>query len=179
MKLGKGHFKNSIRKCRACSMHGCPGVASRAGTPGFRAPEILQRCINQTPKVDVWAAGVIFASLLTRRYPFFHQNGRGHQVRLSKDGISARKENKKECNVICFLFFCLFFFRKVEKYKQENKTTNVPSYTPMRTTQHNTTQHKIKEYLQLRTHARVLNPKSITGRHVDVGYNFRVLRVSE
>eukprot|EP00501_MAST-03F_sp_TOSAG23-6_P002515 GSMAST32.ASY1.ANO1.2652.1 assembled CDS len=31
-----------------------------AGTPGFRAPEVLQKCINQTPKVDIWAAGVRF-----------------------------------------------------------------------------------------------------------------------
>lgn len=43
----------------------------RAGTPGFRAPEILLRCQNQSTKIDIWSTGVIFASLLSGRYPFF------------------------------------------------------------------------------------------------------------
>lgn len=45
--------------------------APRAGTPGFRPPEVLLRYLEQTTAVDMWSAGVIFASLLTRRYPFF------------------------------------------------------------------------------------------------------------
>ena len=49
----------------------CPGEASRAGTPGFRAPEVLAKSILQSTKIDMWSAGVIFASLLTKRYPFF------------------------------------------------------------------------------------------------------------
>ncbi|KAH7980302.1 hypothetical protein HPB49_014525 [Dermacentor silvarum] len=46
-------------------------IAPRAGTPGFRAPEVLLKCRNQTTAVDMWSAGVIFLSLLSGRYPFF------------------------------------------------------------------------------------------------------------
>ena len=45
--------------------------ASRAGTPGFRSPEMLMKHPGQTMAVDMWAAGVIFLSLLSGRYPFF------------------------------------------------------------------------------------------------------------
>ncbi|KAH9424369.1 Cell division control protein 7 [Dermatophagoides pteronyssinus] len=45
-----------------------------AGTPGFRAPEILLRYSNQSTKIDIWSCGVIFASLLSGRYPFFRCN---------------------------------------------------------------------------------------------------------
>jgi cell division control protein 7 len=48
-----------------------PMPGSRAGTRGFRAPEVLAGAVNQTTAIDVWAAGVIFLSLLTQRYPFF------------------------------------------------------------------------------------------------------------
>lgn len=43
----------------------------RAGTAGFRAPEILLRSATQTTKIDVWSAGVIMACILSGRYPFF------------------------------------------------------------------------------------------------------------
>ncbi|ELW72635.1 Cell division cycle 7-related protein kinase [Tupaia chinensis] len=46
-------------------------VAPRAGTPGFRAPEVLTKCPNQTTAIDMWSAGVIFLSLLSGRYPFY------------------------------------------------------------------------------------------------------------
>ncbi|XP_006831031.1 PREDICTED: cell division cycle 7-related protein kinase [Chrysochloris asiatica] len=46
-------------------------VAPRAGTPGFRAPEVLTKCPNQTTAIDIWSAGVIFLSLLSGRYPFY------------------------------------------------------------------------------------------------------------
>ena len=45
--------------------------APRAGTPGFRAPEVLLKKMDQTSAIDIWSAGVIFAALLSRRYPFF------------------------------------------------------------------------------------------------------------
>ena len=48
--------------------------ANRAGTRGFRAPEVLFKCDNQTPAVDVWSAGVILISFLTARFPFFNSN---------------------------------------------------------------------------------------------------------
>jgi len=53
----------------------CQGLshlhAARAGTPGFRPPEVLLKCHTQTVAVDMWAVGVILLSLLARAYPFF------------------------------------------------------------------------------------------------------------
>ncbi|BES93775.1 STYKc [Nesidiocoris tenuis] len=45
--------------------------APRAGTPGFRPPEVLLRSPDQDTAVDIWAAGVIFLCILSRMYPFF------------------------------------------------------------------------------------------------------------
>ncbi|KAF4076322.1 hypothetical protein AMELA_G00212950 [Ameiurus melas] len=49
-------------------------VAPRAGTPGFRAPEVLTKCPDQGTAIDVWSAGVVLLSLLSGRYPFFKAN---------------------------------------------------------------------------------------------------------
>lgn len=49
--------------------------APRAGTRGFRAPEILLRFLDQDTRIDVWSAGVIFLSMLSCRYPFFRASG--------------------------------------------------------------------------------------------------------
>lgn len=46
--------------------------ANRAGTRGFRAPEVLFKCTNQSTKIDIWAAGVILLTFLSRRFPFFN-----------------------------------------------------------------------------------------------------------
>uniref|UniRef100_A0A8D0DXA7 non-specific serine/threonine protein kinase n=1 Tax=Salvator merianae TaxID=96440 RepID=A0A8D0DXA7_SALMN len=46
-------------------------IAPRAGTPGFRAPEVLTKCPNQSTAIDIWSAGIIFLSLLSGRYPFY------------------------------------------------------------------------------------------------------------
>ncbi|EFE29607.1 cell cycle protein kinase, putative [Trichophyton benhamiae CBS 112371] len=46
--------------------------ANRAGTRGFRAPEVLFKCTSQTTKLDVWSVGVILLTFLARRFPFFH-----------------------------------------------------------------------------------------------------------
>lgn len=46
--------------------------ANRAGTRGFRAPEVLLKCSNQTTKIDMWSAGVMLLTILTRRFPFFN-----------------------------------------------------------------------------------------------------------
>lgn len=45
--------------------------APRAGTPGFRAPEVLLRSYEQSYAIDIWSAGVMLISLLSGRYPFF------------------------------------------------------------------------------------------------------------
>ncbi|SPO05519.1 probable mitogen-activated protein kinase HOG1 [Cephalotrichum gorgonifer] len=46
--------------------------ANRAGTRGFRAPEVLFKCTEQTTKLDIWSAGVILLTILSRRFPFFN-----------------------------------------------------------------------------------------------------------
>ncbi|KAF9288891.1 hypothetical protein BGZ68_010424 [Mortierella alpina] len=47
---------------------------NRAGTRGFRAPEILFRHYRQTVAIDIWAVGVTLFSFLSGRFPFFHSN---------------------------------------------------------------------------------------------------------
>ncbi|PKX91577.1 serine/threonine protein kinase CDC7 [Aspergillus novofumigatus IBT 16806] len=61
--LSAGYPKNDSRPARR---------ANRAGTRGFRAPEVLFKCTSQTTKIDMWSAGVILLTLLGRRFPFFN-----------------------------------------------------------------------------------------------------------
>ncbi|KAM0276993.1 hypothetical protein ACHAQH_006176 [Verticillium albo-atrum] len=58
-----GYPKNDTRPSRR---------ANRAGTRGFRAPEVLFKCTEQTTKIDVWSAGVILLTILSKRFPFFN-----------------------------------------------------------------------------------------------------------
>ncbi|KAI4167168.1 MAG: hypothetical protein LQ343_007435 [Gyalolechia ehrenbergii] len=58
-----GYPKNDQRPSRR---------ANRAGTRGFRAPEVLLKCTAQTTKIDVWSAGVILLTILCQRFPFFN-----------------------------------------------------------------------------------------------------------
>lgn len=48
-----------------------PQHAPRAGTPGFRPPEVLLKSTKQNTSVDIWAVGIIFISILSGCYPFF------------------------------------------------------------------------------------------------------------
>ena len=58
-----GYPKNDTRPSRR---------ANRAGTRGFRAPEVLFKCTEQTTKIDIWSAGVVLLTILSRRFPFFN-----------------------------------------------------------------------------------------------------------
>ncbi|KAI3400086.1 hypothetical protein diail_4624 [Diaporthe ilicicola] len=58
-----GYPKNDTRPSRR---------ANRAGTRGFRAPEVLFKCTEQTSKLDIWSAGVILLTIMSRRFPFFN-----------------------------------------------------------------------------------------------------------
>ena len=46
--------------------------ANRAGTRGFRAPEVLFKCSSQSTKIDVWSVGVVLLTMMGRRFPFFN-----------------------------------------------------------------------------------------------------------
>jgi serine/threonine protein kinase len=43
--------------------------ADKAGTPGYRAPEVLLGSTLRGPAADVWSAGMVLLGLLTRSYP--------------------------------------------------------------------------------------------------------------
>lgn len=80
-------------------------VAPRAGTPGFRAPEVLTKCPNQTTAIDMWSAGIIFLSLLSGRYHFFNAGDDMNAlaqiitIRGSQETIRAAKQFGK--TVLC------------------------------------------------------------------------------
>ncbi|KTW27661.1 hypothetical protein T552_02102 [Pneumocystis carinii B80] len=89
-----GYLKNDPRPSKR---------ANRAGTRGFRAPEVLFKCMAQSTKIDIWAAGVILLSFLTRRFPFFN----------SSDDVDALTEitcifGKNEMRKCAELHNCLF-----------------------------------------------------------------------
>ncbi|RWS30645.1 cell division cycle 7-related protein kinase-like isoform X1 [Leptotrombidium deliense] len=76
------NYQKSTKPSEQCYCHGKPQYckrccergelqAPRAGTPGFRAPEVLLKYLHQTTAIDMWSVGVIYASLLSTRYPFF------------------------------------------------------------------------------------------------------------
>ncbi|KAF8312673.1 kinase-like protein [Clavulina sp. PMI_390] len=48
--------------------------ANRAGTRGFRAPEVLLKCPDQTVALDIWSAGTILMSILACKFPIFSAN---------------------------------------------------------------------------------------------------------
>ncbi|KAG7097514.1 hypothetical protein E1B28_004857 [Marasmius oreades] len=86
--------------------------ANRAGTRGFRAPEVLLKCGDQTGAIDVWSAGVILLFFLTRKFPLFQSN----------DDVEALME-----------IAAVIGKRKMERAAMlHNRTfsTNVPSITP-------------------------------------------------
>ncbi|KAM4021621.1 cell division cycle 7-related protein kinase isoform 1-T1 [Anomaloglossus baeobatrachus] len=80
-------------------------VAPRAGTPGFRAPEVLTKCPNQTTAIDMWSAGIIFLSLLSGRYHFFNAGDDMNAlaqimtIRGSRETVQAAKQFGKA--VLC------------------------------------------------------------------------------
>ena len=91
--------------------------APRAGTPGFRAPEVLLKCPQQTTAVDIWSAGVILLCLLSGRYPFFR----------ASDDLSALAQiialrGTAECTRVSgelgeLLCVCVFYIIGVSPYE--------------------------------------------------------------
>jgi cell division control protein 7 len=76
----------------------------RAGTRGFRAPEVLLRCPDQTTSIDIWSAGIILLSILTGRYPIFKP----------EDDFDAIYEIAKCVGTQYFCACAKQLFRKVE-----------------------------------------------------------------
>ncbi|WUR04209.1 CDC7-like protein kinase [Vairimorpha necatrix] len=68
--------------------------APRAGTRGFRAPEVVFKYPYQTNAIDIWSAGVIFLNLLTGQYPFFY-SGEDIDALVEMGTIFGHKEMRK------------------------------------------------------------------------------------
>uniref|UniRef100_A0AAY4D299 non-specific serine/threonine protein kinase n=1 Tax=Denticeps clupeoides TaxID=299321 RepID=A0AAY4D299_9TELE len=104
---GLDHMCSCYRMDRICNI--CLSrksqFAPRAGTPGFRAPEVLTKCPNQGTAIDIWSAGVILLSLLSTRYPLFKANDdlealtQIMAIRGSRETIQAAKQFGKA--VVC------------------------------------------------------------------------------
>ncbi|GFN77592.1 cell division cycle 7-related protein kinase-like [Plakobranchus ocellatus] len=83
--LEKSGLCNCLGKPKICSL--CIArknqMAPRAGTAGFRAPEVLLKSPEQDTAVDIWAAGTTFLSILSARYPFFRaQDDTNHLAQI-------------------------------------------------------------------------------------------------
>lgn len=83
--------------------------ANRAGTRGFRAPEVLLKCPDQSGgtsfifvsslplyrllylAVDVWAAGTILLFFLISKFPLFQSNDDGEALMETAAIIGRRK----------------------------------------------------------------------------------------
>lgn len=55
-------------------------VVPRSGTTGYRAPEILLAYAHQASTIDIWSAGVVLLSILSKKYPFFHPQNDLHAL---------------------------------------------------------------------------------------------------
>ncbi|KAI0265071.1 kinase-like protein [Gloeopeniophorella convolvens] len=86
--------------------------ANRAGTRGFRAPEVLLKCNEQTGAIDMWSAGMILLFFLTGKFPLFQSND-DVEALLEIACIIGRRKMEKAATLHCRTF-----------------TSNLPSITP-------------------------------------------------
>ncbi|XP_030384176.1 cell division cycle 7-related protein kinase [Scaptodrosophila lebanonensis] len=119
--------------------------ASRAGTPGYRPPEVLLRYPLQTTAVDIWAAGVILLSLLSSLHPFFKAPNdcaalseimnlfgdlsvRKTAFMLDRLVLLTQKVNALDLRRVCMRFRYADFFLSPEmhrRYRRGNGTTEI------------------------------------------------------
>ncbi|KJH44052.1 kinase domain protein [Dictyocaulus viviparus] len=66
-KCGCSSFSNVCDSCGELPIK----RVNKAGTPGYRAPEVLLRFDEQTTEIDVFAAGVTMLSFLLKKHPIF------------------------------------------------------------------------------------------------------------
>ncbi|XP_058823498.1 cell division cycle 7-related protein kinase [Topomyia yanbarensis] len=109
--------------------------ASRAGTPGYRPPEVLLKYPDQTTVVDIWAAGVMFMSILSRCYPFFKNSDDLHSLaeiitvfgdqRIKKTAIqlgrhvkTAQRKQPLDLRKLCLRL--RFRFRRIRARQQQD-----------------------------------------------------------
>lgn len=51
-----------------------------SGTPGYKAPETLCASIQQGTAIDIFASGIVLASLLFQRFPLLHRPSSGDDI---------------------------------------------------------------------------------------------------
>jgi serine/threonine protein kinase len=70
----------------------------RGGTHGFRAPErLVDPTLHVGVAVDLWAAGIIFAGLLTQRHPFVDRRTEELSAVVSMVGSNAMHSLARDC----------------------------------------------------------------------------------
>ncbi|KAI0832794.1 kinase-like protein [Trametes gibbosa] len=77
--------------------------ANRAGTRGFRAPEVLLKCGEQTGAIDVWSAGMILLFFLTKKFPLFQSND-DTEALMEIAAIIGRRKMEKTATLHSRLF---------------------------------------------------------------------------
>jgi cell division control protein 7 len=90
--------------------------ANRAGTRGFRAPEVLLKCGAQTTKIDIWSAGVILLAMLTKRFPFFNSDDDSEALIETATMFGSRRMQK------CALLHGSIFETNIPTIHEENFT---------------------------------------------------------
>jgi cell division control protein 7 len=85
-----------------------------AGTRGFRAPEVLLRCVHQSSAVDVWSAGVVLLSLLSGSFPFFVSNDDGSA--LVEIGLVIGMARLQRVATSLGLSFLVFYYYKFDLF---------------------------------------------------------------
>lgn len=68
--INKCHCFGRPKVCLIC-LKQPQQMAPRAGTPGFRAPEVLLKHVLQTSAIDIWACGIIMLCILSGSQSFF------------------------------------------------------------------------------------------------------------
>lgn len=111
--------------------------ASRAGTPGYRPPEVLLKYPDQTTVVDIWAAGVMLLSILSRCYPFFKNSDDFHSLaeiitvfgdqRIKKTAVQLGRhvktgQRKQPLDLRKLCMRLRFRFRRLRARQQEEQT---------------------------------------------------------
>ncbi|XP_053671355.1 probable serine/threonine-protein kinase cdc7 [Anopheles nili] len=109
-------------------------IAPRAGTPGYRPPEVLLKYPDQTTAVDIWAVGIIFCSMLAKLYPVFSNKDDLHSLaeiisvfgyeRLNETALALdRKLQVNPENMLCRAYnlrrFCQHFRGLYHRRNQE------------------------------------------------------------
>lgn len=118
--------------------------ANRAGTRGFRAPEVLLKCQAQTggmhsrsnfgktfaessQAIDVWSAGIIFLCFLTGKFPIFQSND-DIEALMEIASILGMKNIERAATLHGMCYVLLKWGLKVTCIVGRTLATNIPDF---------------------------------------------------